>query len=57
MTPAGWIILFLSVGSVLAVFLWCLFLVLRSPGEIEQVHGFEQDPPDPDEERHTSSSR
>jgi hypothetical protein len=48
MTIAGWIILFLSVGTVLGIFLWCLFLVLTTPREIEHVHGFENELPDPD---------
>lgn len=48
MTLAGWIILILSVASVLGVFLWCLYLVLTTPREIEHVHGFEKEPPDPD---------
>jgi hypothetical protein len=49
MTLSGWIILVFSVGTVLAVFLWCLWLVISTPSEIENVHGFENEPPDPDE--------
>jgi hypothetical protein len=57
MTTSGWLILIFSVGTVLAVFLWCLWLVLTTPKEIEHVHGFEQDPPDPDEEKKDTSPR
>lgn len=40
-----------SVGAVTGVFIWCLWLVLKTPQEIEHVHGFEQELPDPDEEK------
>ncbi|MCX7712724.1 MAG: hypothetical protein N2035_03525 [Chthoniobacterales bacterium] len=46
MTPAGWFVMILSVGSVTAIFLWCLWLVLKTPEEFKHVHGFEQEIPD-----------
>ena len=49
MTPAGWWILIISVGSVLAVFLICLWLVFTVPQAEEKLHGFESELPDPDE--------
>ena len=33
MTPGGWIVMILSVGSVTAVFLWCIWKVLKTPEE------------------------
>ena len=48
MTLAGWIIMLVSVGSVLGVFIWCIWLVLSTPEEIEHIHGFEQDITDAD---------
>ena len=46
MTAAGWAIMLLSVGSVTALFAWCIYTVLSTPGETEHVHGFEPDTPD-----------
>ncbi len=46
MTLGGWIIMLLSTGSVTALFLWCLWKVLTTPGETEKLHGFEFETPD-----------
>jgi hypothetical protein len=46
MTAAGWFIMILSVGSVSALFVWCIYKVLATPQETEHIHGFEQEPPD-----------
>lgn len=46
MTTAGWFILVISVGGVLALFLWCAWKVLSTPEETKHVHGFESSPPD-----------
>ncbi len=46
MNLGGWIILFLSVGTVTALFAWCIWKVLRTPGESEHLHGFEMEMPD-----------
>lgn len=46
MTAGGWIILIASVGTVTALFIWCLVKVLTVPGETEKLHGFEVEPPD-----------
>lgn len=36
----------LSVGTVSALFVWCIYKVLSTPQETEHIHGFEQEPPD-----------
>ena len=50
MTQCGWIIMFISVGSVTTLLLWCIFKVLSSKEEPEALHGFEQATPDIDSE-------
>ncbi len=51
MTFGGWIILFISVGTVSILFFCCLFKVLSTPKETEHVHGFEFETPDEKESR------
>lgn len=46
MTNSGWIIMFLSVGSVSALLAWCVVKVFTTPEETEHIHGFEQETPD-----------
>lgn len=46
MNTGGWITLILSVGSVSFLFGWCIWKVLKTPGETGHLHGFEQDLPD-----------
>lgn len=46
MTTGGWIILILSVGTVTALFSWCIYKVFTTPGETEHIHGFEFETPD-----------
>ncbi len=46
MTIGGWINLIVSVGVVVITFGWCIWKVFRTPGEEEQLHGFEIEPPD-----------
>ncbi|MEX1117658.1 MAG: hypothetical protein WEB60_02585 [Terrimicrobiaceae bacterium] len=46
MTPGGWIVLVISVGSVTSLFLWCLWLVFTAPEEPERLHGFDTHTPD-----------
>jgi hypothetical protein len=46
MTPGGWIVMILSVGSVTIFFLWCLWKVLTTPNESEKLHGFSFETPD-----------
>jgi len=46
MSLAGWIVMLVSVCSVVALFSWCVYKVLTIPEETEHVHGFEQDTPD-----------
>lgn len=49
MTAGGWIVMILSVGSVIGLFIWCLVKILTTPGETEKLHGL--DTHTPDEER------
>jgi hypothetical protein len=46
MNPSGWIVMLLSIGSVVGLFTWCIYKVLTIPEETEHVHGFEQETPD-----------
>lgn len=46
MTAGGWVVLGMSVGVVVALFLWCVWKVLTTPGETERMHGFEFETPD-----------
>ncbi len=46
MTLGGWLIMVVSVGSVTALFVWCIWKVLTTPRETERLHGFEQETPD-----------
>lgn len=39
MTAGGWFVMILSVGSVLILFLWCVWKVLTTPSEAEKIHG------------------
>ncbi len=46
MTAGGWIVMTLSVGSVTALFVWCIYKVLTTPDETEKIHGFDARTPD-----------
>jgi len=46
MTVGGWLVMLFSVGSVTALFLWCLWKVLTTKNETERIHGFEGEPED-----------
>ena len=46
MTTGGWIIMLISVGTVVTLFSWCICKVLSISGETEHLHGFEQETPD-----------
>lgn len=52
MSFGGWIIMALSVGGVSALFAWCIYKVLTTPGESDRVHGFEIETPDEAADRH-----
>lgn len=41
MTPAGWLIMLLSVGGVTVLFVWCLYRVLARTPKVEKLHGIE----------------
>ena len=45
MSAGGWIILLISVGTVITLFAWCLCKVLSTPDETERIHGYEGDRP------------
>lgn len=51
MTAGGWLILILSVGSVVALFVWCIVKVITTPSETEKLHGFDTHTPDQDSDR------
>lgn len=46
MTAGGWIILLVSVGSVTALFVWCIYRVLTAPTDPDRMHRFEIETPD-----------
>jgi putative flippase GtrA len=46
MTAMGWLIMFISVGTVTTLLVWCIYKVLTTPEETEHIHGFEQETPD-----------
>ncbi len=50
MTTGGILIMILSVGTVTALFGWCIWKVLTTPQETEKLHGVvERNMPDQDE--------
>jgi hypothetical protein len=55
MTLGGWIVLLVSVGSVTALFIWCLVKVLSTPGKTEHLHGVEFETPDEKAERESEA--
>ncbi|MEX0331150.1 MAG: hypothetical protein AB3N64_06975 [Puniceicoccaceae bacterium] len=54
MNSGGWFIMFLSVGTVSLLFVYCIYRVLTTPGETEKLHGFEMETPDEKELREDS---
>ncbi len=46
MSFLGWLVMSVSVLTVVGLFAWCIHKVYTIPEEAEHVHGFEQDPPD-----------
>ena len=46
MTAGGWLILIFSVGSVTALFIWCIIKVIKTPVGTDHMHGFEIETPD-----------
>jgi hypothetical protein len=52
MTLSGILVMCLSVGTVVALFGWCIWRVLtETPEEVEHVHGVEFHTPDMDEDK------
>jgi len=51
MSIGGWIVMSLSVGSVVSLFGWCLWRVLTIPEETEHLHGFDSHTPDEENDR------
>ena len=33
--------MFISIGTVVALFTWCIYKVIKFPGEKKHMHGFE----------------
>ena len=50
MTIGGWVIMIISVSTVVTLFTWCVYKVLSIPGETEHLHDFEQETPDEKED-------
>ncbi len=51
MTTGGWIVMFLSVGGVSSLMLWCVYKVLSTPGSETHLHSqADIEPPDIEEE-------
>ena len=48
MTPGGWIIMVVSVSSVTLAMAWCIYKVLKTPGETDHIRGIETHTPDQD---------
>lgn len=57
MTFWGWLIMILSVGTVTALFAWCIWQVLCVPGEADRLHGVEIETPDEKAEREQRKNR
>lgn len=49
-TTGGWIIMFISVGGVVSLFLWCIIRVLvhKPAPPVEHMHGLDIDTRDTD---------
>ena len=50
MTTGGWILLILSIGTVLWLFFFCLYRLLRRPNKIDHIHGTIAHTPDMDKD-------
>ena len=50
MTPSGWIIMITSITTVTTVFGWCIYKVLKTPGETDHLRGIDPHTPDQDED-------
>lgn len=48
MSTGGLFFMLISVGSVTLLFAWCVYKVLKTPGEEEHLHGLEIETPDED---------
>jgi hypothetical protein len=46
MTAWGWLVMLASVGGTTAWLVWCLWKVVRTPGEAERLHGIHDEPPE-----------
>jgi hypothetical protein len=51
MTTSGLLVMLLSVGTVVFLFIWCIWKVLTTPNETEKIHGTEFETPDVKEDR------
>lgn len=55
MTGGGWMVMLVSVGAVTTAFAWCLWKVLTTPRNGDNVHGFEFETPDAADSRTQTS--
>ncbi len=46
MTTGGWIVLIISVGTVLTLFGWCMIKVMTTPDEADHLKGVTDHTPD-----------
>ena len=53
MSTGGWILLIISIGTVLCLFTFCLVKLLTDPKEAEHMHGLISDTPDVEEDNKT----
>lgn len=42
MTWDGWLTMTISISVVTGLLVWCVYKVMRTPGESEKIHGFER---------------
>lgn len=50
MTPGGWAIMIISITTVTTVLTWCIYKVLKTPGETDHLRGIDTHTPDQDDE-------
>jgi len=46
MSLGGWMVMFLSVGSVTLLLVWCIWKLLTTPEDKDHLHGLDITPPD-----------
>lgn len=51
MTTAGWIIMLTSISTVTLLLGWCIYKVLKTPGETDHLRGIDAHTPDQDADK------